>query len=105
MCLIRDTEFERERAQQALPPKVATPIRQRRLAGVLAAVVAAVAAAAVLMFPASTPAVSTSPSPSAPGMSNVRSAAPLVPAVEQASSGLDDGVPTVAARGHCNHEL
>jgi hypothetical protein len=105
MCLIRDTEFERERPQRALPPKEITPIRQRRLAGALAAVVAAVAAAAVLMFPASTPAVSTAPTPSAPEMSVAQSTAPLVPAVEQSSSGLDDGVPMVAARGHCNHEL
>jgi hypothetical protein len=104
MChLIRDSDFERERARQSLPPKDITPIRQRRLAGALAAAVAAVAAAVVLLFPASTPAVSSSES--APVLPVVQSAAPITPAVEQATSGLDDGVPVVASRGHCNHDL
>jgi hypothetical protein len=100
MChLVRDAEFERQRAQQSLPPSEMTSPRPRRLVGaVAAAVVAVVVAAVALLFPASTPAVSTS-----------QPAAPVV-SVEQTSSGLDDGVPTTTASrdggsGCSSHEL
>jgi len=99
MChLVRDEEFERQRAQQSLPPSEMTSPRPRRLVGAVAAVVAVIAAAVALLFPASTPALSTS-QPAAP-----------VASVEQTSSGLDDGVPTTTASraggsGCSSHEL
>ena len=96
MChLVRDADFERQRAQQSLPPSETSP-RTRRLVGAVAAVLAVLVAAVALLFPASTPAVSTS-----------QPAAPAAP-VEQTSSGLDDDVPATASRAggsHCNHEL
>lgn len=92
MChLIRD-EFEPRRAQQSTPPSEMPSPRPRRLVGAVAAVVAVLVAAVALLFPASTPAVSTS------------TAAP----VEQTSAGLDDGVPAVTSRAGgsgCSEEL
>jgi hypothetical protein len=98
MCYrVRDADFERQRAQQSLPPSEVTSPRPRRLVGALAAVAAVVVAVVALLFPASTPAVSTS------------AAAPVVPVVEQTSGGLDDGVPATTASGaggsHCDREL
>lgn len=97
MChLIRDADFERKRAQQSLPPSEMTSPRPRRLVGAAAAVVAVLVAAVALLFPASTPAGSTS------------QPAPPVAAVEQTSTGPDDGVPAVASRAggsDCSREF
>jgi len=97
MCYrVRDADFERQRAQQSLPPSKMTSPGPRRLVGAAAAVVAVLVAAVFLLFPASTPAVSTS-QPAAPAA-----------AVEQTSAGLDDGAPAVASRAggsDCSHEF
>jgi hypothetical protein len=98
MCYrVRDADAERQRAQQSLPPSEMNSPRPRRLVGALAAVAAAVVAAVALLFPASTPAVSTS------------TAAPVVPVVEQSTGGMDDGVPASTAgragASRCDREL
>jgi hypothetical protein len=93
MChLIRDAEPERRRAQSTLPPSEPSASARPRLVGALAAVVVAVIAAVALLFPASTPATSAA------------TAEPTA-AVEQTSSGMDDGVPSDSHHGACTHEL
>jgi hypothetical protein len=100
MChWVRDAEFERRRDAAALPPSEVPKLRPRRLAGAVAAIAAVAAAALLLMLPAPTPATSTP-----------QAAAPIVPsAVEQKTSGIDDGVPVTTAGkaggGYCEHEL
>ena len=103
MCYwLREPDRQREHVvSQPVPPSIPR-LSRPRLVGAVAAVAAALVAAAVLLFPASTPAVSTT-----------KAAAPAGPVLEQTVSGMDDGVPssTVASRSggatghHCDHEL
>jgi hypothetical protein len=105
MChWVRDEGFERERAGGALPPKEAFSPRPRRLVGALAVAAAAVAAVVLLTVPAPTPAVSTAQPAAVP---TARPAA-TPPAIEQTSSGIDDGVPVASVKragGHCDHDF
>jgi ferric-dicitrate binding protein FerR (iron transport regulator) len=104
---VHEEEFERDRARQALPPSEPARPRARRLAGVAAAVAVAAVAAVAVLFPASTPAVSSTPQEAArlqPAPVADRSAA--LHAGPQSTPAPDDGpVVTAEKPGGCSHEL
>jgi|SoimicmetaTmtLPC_FD_contig_71_494632_length_471_multi_2_in_0_out_0_1 hypothetical protein len=88
--------------QQPAPPLIPKLSMRPREVSAIAAAIVALVAVAVLLFPASTPAVSTT-----------KVAAPGEPVVEQTLSRMDDGAPssTVNLRSsgalthHCDHEM
>jgi hypothetical protein len=104
---VHEREFERDGARQAIPPSEPARPRARRLAGVAAAVAVAAVAAVAVLFPASTPAVSSAPQEAArvqPAPVVDRSAA--LPAGPQSTPAPDDGpVVTAEKPGGCSHEL
>jgi len=104
---VHEREFERDGARQAIPPSEPARPRARRLAGVAAAVAVAAVAAVAVLFPASTPAVSTAPQEAAriqPTPVADRSAA--LPAGPQSTPAPDDGpIVTAEKPGGCSHDL
>jgi hypothetical protein len=107
VCLrIHERQFERDGARQSVPPSEPARPRSRRLAGAVAALAVAAVAAVAVLFPASTPAVSSAPQEAAPvPMAPVADRSAL-PAGPQSTPAPDDGpVVTAEKPGGCSHEL
>jgi hypothetical protein len=104
---VHEREFERDAARQAIPPSEPARPRARRLAGVAAAVAVAAVAAVAVLFPASTPAVSTAALEATPIQPTpVAERSTALPAGPQSTPAPDDGpVVTAEKPGGCSHEL
>ena len=108
MCYrVHEREFERDAARQAIPPSEPARPRARRLAGVAAAVAVAAVAAVAVLFPASTPAVSTAALEATPIQPTpVAERSTALPAGPQSTPAPDDGpVVTAEKPGGCSHDM
>ena len=108
MCyLVRQHQAEAGRESSATPPSF--NVRPRWIGAAAATLVGGLALAA-FVAPSSTPLVSAKEAAGPAPITAKAAAAPLVPVVERASIGVDDGVPSSAdvvkaGSGPCHHDL